>query len=113
VTSTSTDVANHLAMIVVMVPVVMVVMAWRCVSAIVVVVISATIVCAVVVSAVLKLSRHCPTVMFRERIAGINTRPAIVARAGVIGAGLWCECSSRGREHDSKHKYFHFKTSTI
>jgi hypothetical protein len=106
VTSTSTDVANHLAMIVVMVPVVMVVMAWRCVSAIVVVVISATI-------AVLKLSRHCPTVMFRERIAGINTRPAIVARAGVIGAGLWCECSSRGREHDSKHKYFHFKTSTI
>jgi hypothetical protein len=26
---------------------------------------------------------------------------------------LWCECRSRGREHDSKHKYFHFKTSTI
>jgi len=114
-TSTSTDVTHHLAMIVIAVPVVMVVMMWAGgVCAVVIVpTIIVVVISAIVVRAVLNLRRHRAAMMFCERIASINAGWAVVAGAGVISAGLGCESRGQSRERESKHKYFHFRTSTI
>ena len=58
------------------------------------------------------LLRKYPTMMFRERVAGIDTVLTVVANAGTIlsvaGPG---ETSGKRREQDSRKKSLHFHIS--
>jgi len=104
---------RYLAMVVVVIPVVMMVMTRASIAISATIHIFPTIGVVIAIVVVGAGAGIYAAMMFSVSVASIDARPAVIAGTRIVRAGLGRETGGQAREQERKHKFFHFKSSTI